>query len=226
MQDWTCSFSCKHLLLCLLAHLQTCKLLASPQQQTTPTNFRGAHLISCSLRQISVVHLTEWTALINSRNNQLWMQSDPWGDYRLLSSDLQHSQQPVPPGRLNPTKAVSQTADMKTAGTTYQFTLPLSCGRYGVTQTWAVGKHAHAHAHNYGKAQKKNTHIHLKTDARRCTQTLYTERSCREDQVQRHYTPGLWKHKHLHKSALTLKCPEDTKEREGSEPVSALSCMG
>lgn len=56
----------------------------------------GAHLISCCLNQISVVHLTEWTSLINSRSNQLWMQSDPWGDYWLLSSDLQWSQLPVP----------------------------------------------------------------------------------------------------------------------------------
>lgn len=89
-----------------MSHLQSAYIKKKRKKRITLTTnhnseLLGAHLISCCLHQISVFPLTEWTALINSRNNQLWMQSDPWGDYWLLSSDLHWSQQPVTPGRLS-----------------------------------------------------------------------------------------------------------------------------
>lgn len=141
------------------------------------THFWGSHLISSCSHQISVFHLTEWTALINSRNDQLWMQSDPRGDYRLLSSDLRWSQQPATPGRLSTNTAVSQTANMKTAGTTYLLTLHWSCRSNSLTQTCAVCKHIHAHMQRTAPFTRCFQDTHTHTSVHLCVQYVreYTE---------------------------------------------------
>lgn len=92
----------------------------------------GVHLISCCLHQISVFHLTEWMdspdqlqeqSIMNAVRSLRWLL--PTFFWPPLKSAASHSW---------PNTAVSQTANMKTAGTTYLLILPLSCRSYGITQ--------------------------------------------------------------------------------------------